>query len=881
MIGGRNKKYFDWCGGLFIPVEIDVHEDSVVLKAGNEKAVLKGMLYSINSDKALTSNYSIEKVKFNILSLELKAFDETLLKGISWLPGEWEDVDRKLVSSTGLQDNFLFLRKGCVSFFCSLDFPYSKINSGGIFYEPYDIISKDEIHSCHTLSIGACKLSGFMVGEYDRAEIEAASMYVEQRFPLRFEKPLYVTQCIFNRMSYTMGNGIFYSTYDNPTLLFDPDTLMEDIRINAEVGVEYVQYLENVLNWMDMDEYDISMKRLSQFAKEMKVRTGDYISVADFYGAFYNYDARYLDKPEWKIKNADGGLSEFCLGCGGYAGLMRERLVANALKYGFEFIDMDFLVIEPCYDTSHGHPEGDVYRQVRALVKILEALNETGPNYLAWSNSGNWIDFMPKLVWSNPNVYLTDPHAKEYIPTLNMLKFLGDTRREQMVSIHNTYFVPYRFFCNYEYYLSRRSRVHDIREFEYSLLQGLTVTPNLGLGELRVFLDCMPSKKRDYCKAFLKKWMDFIRENYDLWKHTYQIGDSPGIGSGEVYAHISKDHGYICLVNQNPFGRIVSFKLDASIGLGANVCYELYEIYPRECLIAEQPLPCARFGDEIACSIPPHGVRYIEARPYTGTGTEDVRLYGLPAKVEKLNNGYRVSASAPQGEKVKLGLVLPEGMAVDTVSAKQKPTVPYYTYPVAAEIINRTGNTAQLEVVFPREKAPRELARWRIMPENIEVELPAAGNCPFLGALVCGAFTEDYEVWLDIATKKSDSVGRLKSSAPIPEADIDTVILNGNRHVFETEFEIPFIEWSHFSIGYDDDAVIELAFTDSRCVKSVSASLNGVPVEVYRYRYPYRLDWCSYYIELACNVRPGKVNLAVHVEWEPFQAGSQKRSGNR
>ena len=133
--------------------------------------------------------------------------------------------------------------------------------------------------------------------------------------------------------------------------------------------------------------------------------------------------------------------------------LLRERLVAHNREFGLEMICLDFLGIRPCYATNHGHEPGDVYQQVRALVRLMEELNDLNPNFLIWSNSGNWIELMPKLCWFNPNVYLTDPHPRSYASHLNVLKFLGDGRREQMVSVHESYFVPYRAFCNCEYYL--------------------------------------------------------------------------------------------------------------------------------------------------------------------------------------------------------------------------------------------------------------------------------------------------------------------------------------------------------------------------------------------------------------------------------------------
>ena len=67
---------------------------------------------------------------------------------------------------------------------------------------------------------------------------------------------------------------------------------------------------------------------------------------------------------------------------------------------------------------------------------------------------------------------------------------------------------------------------------------------------------------------------------------------------------------------------------------------------------------------------------------------------------------------------------------------------------------------------------------------------------------------------------------------------------------------------------YADDAVLELAFDKPDAVKTISARINGNPIEVRRYSYPRRTDFGSYYIELTGNVDPGIIELAVDVEWK-------------
>jgi hypothetical protein len=475
---------------------------------------------------------------------------------------------------------------------------------------------------------------------------------------------------------------------------------------------------------------------------------------------------------------------------------------------------------------------------------------------------------MPKLVWYNPNVYLTDPHVREYAPNLNTLKFLGDGRREQMVTTHERWFVPYRMFTNCEYYAFPRSRVADRHVFEYSFLQGLAVTPNICPAEVRTFLNRIPSAERNASVAFMRRWLDYVRSHFDVWQRTFRVGDSPSLGATEIYAHTDGDRGVICLVNQNPFPRVARFRLDGSVGLSSPGPFLLHEVYPHECPIAEQPLPHAARGDEIRCALPAESVRYLEVRPWAAA--EGIRVCGLPARVRRSRGGYRVDVRAPQGETVPLALVLPDGERLRAVKARQRPTVPMYTFPATARIVATEGNLARLEVTFPRSRAPRVLNRWKIAPEDAAVSLPIPG-CGFLGGLVYGAWSEEYDVELILSTEPCATGQGV--SLPDPTGDAETPspsIPTSARRTFSTEFELPFIEPVRFGTMPDlyHDTVLELCFADCTKVKAVAVQLNGVPAEVRRYSYPRKKEWHSWYVDLTGAVDPGTVRLEVTVDWE-------------
>ena len=217
---------------------------------------------------------------------------------------------------------------------------------------------------------------------------------------------------------------------------------------------------------------------------------------------------------------------------------------------------------------------------------------------------------------------------------------------------------------------------------------------------------------------------------------------------------------------------------------------------------------------------------------------------------------------------MKLGLVLPVGQAIESVTASREPTVTAYTFPVSARIVEQSGHAARVDVQFPRDRAPRELTQWTVSPGDATVQLPMVGKCAFLGGLVYNAFSEDYEVQLNIKTKQDATVGHLPppavpvepEAAPLPAAP---------KQTFTTTFNLPFIERAAFGCLIDatDDTVLELAFDKPAPFKSIAARINGQPVEVRKYTYPRRGDFNSYYIELTGVVDPGSIELSVDIEW--------------
>ena len=279
----NHEALFDWSQSTLIPVKLLEKAGGFQLIAGGQTINFTGELFRLDADQKLNSKVSVTEREFTVYSLQLTAPSRSLLKRVSWFAGEWEPGVEQVKQSTSIMDNVLFLRVKNVSFFISLDFPYSVINKDGISYPPYEYIEAGQTYSAHSISIGACRLSGQKKGTFDSNEIEAVSEYVERRFPQRFERPMFISSSITNRMTDLRDGHIFYSTFDQPTLSLHPELIEKDLELCATLGIEYYQAFEGVFDWPDKEKTGLAYQRLLKKAKDLNVRMGDYTSPQGLY----------------------------------------------------------------------------------------------------------------------------------------------------------------------------------------------------------------------------------------------------------------------------------------------------------------------------------------------------------------------------------------------------------------------------------------------------------------------------------------------------------------------------------------------------------------------------------------------------------------------
>ncbi len=866
----------DWSRSFLEPVTYSLTKEGLLLSAGGEEICFHGKLLSVSPDCADVSvEASALAGTMAIFSGDVHANRRDRIELVTWFDGAWENYDELIDYHMTYSSICTFLRKGAVSFFVSLDFPYSRADHGKISYDPFDMVEPGDSYAVYTVTVGAARLTGEhpliegKPGICDRGEIEAFSEYVERRYPIRFERPIYSTTCITNRMTDVREGRIFYSMYDNPTVALDPETLHREIDLCAELGIEYYQLFEGFFDFPDGIDCEERMRELTAHGRKVGVRVGGYMTPGGPYCPHYDYTHRDFGHPEWLRRDENGEpVGWHCLGSD-YTAHAAKMMVEAAKRNGDEMICLDMWSIVPCFDPTHPHGPGSVFAEVRGLVRLMEALAEIGPEFLVWTNAGAFNEIAPKIAWYNPNMYLSDPHARQYSSSLSLLKYYGDCRREQMVTVHNKYFLPYRCFTNCEYYVFRHSRVDDTAFFEYSFLQGLCVTPNICLGELRTFLERIPASKLPYCKSFMREWLAFIRDNYDVWKHTFQITGSPGESHCELYAHVQGGEGFLCFVNQQHQSGSVSFTLDTAVGLSEGEKFLLLEEYPNKQLIAEQPIPYAAYGDSITVSVPAQSVRIIRIKAYAPA--QELRLYGLQGEAVRTEAGYRLTVSGQIGETYPAAIAL-ESAQIKEISAAPVPSVPMYTFPAGLSELTENGGLTRFALTMPRDRFCRELSSWSVDGGPAQRIDPLADG--FRGAYLHNFYRETASVTLDVKTESgSDSPERLfPMDEPIPPATADS-----RGTVYETDFAAPFIEWGMAAMPYGYDEVLELVFANPAAVGQITASIDGKPCEVGRFYYPGR-SMFVYHIELTGLLSSGTIpHLRLEITWTKEVAPAQKK----
>lgn len=819
------------------------------------------------------------------------------------------------IAATSLQDIAAFLRKGDRGLFVSLDFPYSRIVTEEavtrVTYPPHDALAAGEAYACHTVTFGATRPTGEVRYGRDTGEVAAMETYVQGRFTPRFDRPMFVSACINNRYTQPQGGMVWYTYKDHPTLSFHKDLFKRELELMPEIGMEYYQVFPGIFDWVEGDPDPAVVHELVAYGNAQGVRLGDYSGCNSVFCGHYNEYGKTLDEFEWRMRDAADSAGGFCFGCPEFAQHYHDTVTTAAKEFGFEIHCLDFLGIAPCH-ADHGHPAGEdsLYHQVRGLIKVMEGLNAVDPDMMVWSNSGNWAEFLPKIVWTNQNVYLTDPYIATPWQGLNMTRLLDDARREQMVALHYQRFTPYRNYTNCQYFFSQNSIVPDIRNYQYGALATLAVTPNLCLAEVRPWMDRLPADKQDEVKAFYQRWTQLMIEHYDLWKRTHHFGDDPGPGAIEVYGHAAGDHGYVFVVNANYWDATAEVPLDARLGFDAEGLCEVRQLHPTEQWELTSAGPTPAYGTTLEVKAPAQQVVVLEVRP-AEAAIDAPRVYGVPATLAQADDGWTLETAGPQGVTARFAVRAPEGEAALTAAEvrtdKPKQALRHYAdTPLAG--LGQDGACSLFEVTFRRTAAPIELRDWTVragsgadgeangwmnglgdaasavrlplFAGHASVQAPvtlaetrAAGMGPlanFCGGYVDNAFSEMQPTWIDLRAGEALPAAEIVAAAVATDGpESPEVAGDGARSWWlQTDFHLPFMYTIGAEPAFDEHTVLVLPMVDAARVTELKAWVNGAPLNVQRYAYPRNRGLSTWWATLVgTGAHGGDNRLVVHVEF--------------
>ena len=768
--------------------------------------------------------------------------------------------------------------------FLSLDFAISKIESSKgllrVGYEPHIKLRSGEEYESHSVTIGAYRLAGERQGPYDKGAANAFRRYIRFDYaPPHLKGPQLIYTSIVNRhteidrllpptkMGETpFANTIFYTLSNANYYMLRPDKIPAEIDFCKSLGMEICQLYEGPFAWTPGNPAASVARQIGEYARDRGVKLGLFTAANHLTAAHFDHYAQDKGRPGWRMLVKDGKRGAYCWGSDEFADWFADLVIETSLNYNFRMANLDFLDITPCYDGSHGHAIGEegIYHQVFNLVRTLENIRTSVPGYSYDSNLG-WPPFVPKVAKWMDAFYLNDPHFSVYFPSLNTTEVLDNSRRYEMVSYYLKYLTPVEYFRNCEYFISGDSVLHDSQIFEYGILQGLAITPNLQLGEARALFDRLRPDDQDRARRFLSRWTSFVKANFDYYANTIFLTGLPRLGQVEIYAHAKEDRSLVFLVNPNPFPRDVSFRLDQTIGLQRKGPYLVHELYPEDRLLSGTEGFEASAGEQFEGEVPARTVIVLEVSVATGYSNPPLRIAGAPASYDRFPDHYRIRVEGEQGELRTLELFLPSNESLVRVESRGRvlPAKPV------------VGGHA-VSVAFPKERVQPNVLKWTASPVSLEegmnaslwrsppdrdpIDFPQlesdASGANFLGARVENLLNERFsrELLIYFDEGKMDEESAVVVSVPQQsdqtEAKAEVVLSHeGTEWWYTARIPIAYVQ-TYIRPAPDQHNYIALNFKNPSAVTEIRAWLNGKETSVETFRHWRGPDRASnYYID--------------------------------
>ncbi len=763
--------------------------------------------------------------------------------------------------------------------FLSLDFAYSEISWTGnvlsIGYQPFVKLKAGEAYESHAVTFQAYRLAGTKQGAYDSAAAEAFRRYIRFDYaPPHLNAPQFFYTSIVNRFTEVdktvppakegekpIRNTIFYTLSDANYYMLQPEKIPEEIDFCKSLSMDVCQLYEGPFEWIAGNPAAALAKRIGEYARDRGVKLGLYTGANQLTAPHFNHYAQDKGRPEWKLLTADGKRGAYCWGSQEFARWFTDVLIETSLNFNFQDANFDFLKITACFDPKHGHAVGEngIYKQVLNLVTSLDAVRAAVPGYVYDSNLG-WPPFVPKIAKSMDAFYLTDPHFTTYFPSLNATGQLDNSRRHQMVSYFLNHLTPVEYFRNCEYFVVPDSVVPDSKTFEFGILQGLALTPNLQLGEARALFDRFSPSQQESARRFLARWTSFVRQNFELYADTRALTGMPKLGQVEIYTHSAGNRSIAFLVNPNPFPAEAAFRP------AMNGPYRIHEIYPEDRYMSS--------GETFTSMVPARTVQVLEISNKPAYSKTPLQITGVPASYDRFPDHYRVTVDGNQGDSRTVGLTLPEGERLTKVESGGQ------SLPVA--------RGSSVAVLFPKEKTQEQIQNWFIRPATLEqgtaeqiwkstpdsrpVLLPQLDQSSpfanFLGSRIENLLNERYSrellVYFESGGNTEPAAVPSTPEPVSPEHPQGT----GDSWWYTSRFPVAYVQ-RFIPPAPNEHNYISLNFAKPGDVAEIKAWLNGEPVPVETYQYWRGPSWAkNYYFDgTKHGLRRGENTISLFVRY--------------
>jgi hypothetical protein len=829
--------------------------------------------------------------------ISLERIDVQLLR----IPGAVVEIARAESEERGVLGFPIcaFLEARGYGAFFSLDFAFSEIQQTGgllsIGYQPFVKLKAGEPYASHAVTFQAYRLAGKRQGAYDAAAADAFRRYIRFDYaPPHLKGPQFFYTSIVNRFTEVdksvpptkegekpIRNTIFYTLSDANYYMLHPEKIPDEIDFCKSLSMDVCQLYEGPFEWIPGNPAASLAKRIGEYARDRGVKIGLYTGANQLTAPHFNHYAQDKGRPEWRLLTADGKRGAYCWGSTDFANWFTDVLIETSLNFNFQDANFDFLKIAPCFDPKHGHAVGDkgIYRQVFNLVSSLDTIRAAVPGYVFDSNLG-WPPFVPKIARSMDAFYLTDPHFTTYFPALNATEQLDNSRRFQMVSYFLNRLTPVEYFRNCEYFVVPDSVIPDSKIFEFGILQGLALTPNLQIGEARALFDRFSPAQQESARRFLARWTSFVRENFDLYANTRLLSGPPRLGQVEIYAHAAKDRSIVFLVNPNPFPSEASIPIDHLIGLSDTGPYLIHELYPEDRLLSGSATLTAALGEHLSVQVSSRSVQVFEIARKPGYSKMPLEVTGAPASYDRFADHYRLTLEANQGDSRQVQVYLPKGEKLTRIESAGRRL---QTEPVPGGY--------SLAVQFPKEKVEEQIENWivkrstleegiaeqiwKVTPDIDPVRLPQlASTAPaanFLGGRIENLLNERYSQELLVYFESGETTESVTAKSPTIQAAPSSQNLqdSGNDWWYTARFPVAYVQ-SFIPPAPNGHNYISLNFAKPGEVSMIKAWLNGkeVPVETFQYwRGP---AWAkNYYVDgTRHGLKRGENSLALFVKYE-------------